>query len=157
MQNVTAIPSSSLQMAVLSRVAGEVMLDVHGVPIYQPVEVMCDKGKIKLWRIEEHKLAVDFMKKQLQVYPLQRIVLICSTLERRNTHLRSRVRKRHHIGWNSLKFLIQRKTLFALLVSTVSGQHLIQTTTAFRHRRWALISGNVRYSKDARQNQLLIK
>jgi hypothetical protein len=55
-------------MAVLSRVTGEVVLvDAHGLPIYQPVEVMCDKGKVKMWRIEEHKLAVDFMKKRLQV------------------------------------------------------------------------------------------
>ena len=54
-------------MAVLSRVASEVVLDAHGLPIYQPVEVMCDKGKVKLWRVEEHKLAVDFMKKRLQV------------------------------------------------------------------------------------------
>ena len=65
---VTAIQFHlSFAMAVLSRVACAVVLDAHGLPIYQPVEVMCDKGQVKMWRIEEHKLAVDFFKNRLQV------------------------------------------------------------------------------------------
>jgi hypothetical protein len=62
--------------AVLSKVtpdgdAPEVVieLDENGQPVYTPIPVFCKhKGKnILMWEVEQHKLAVDFLKNHVPV------------------------------------------------------------------------------------------
>ena len=45
-------------------------LDENGQPVYTPIPVFCKhKGKsILMWQVEEHKLAVDFLKIHLPVW-----------------------------------------------------------------------------------------
>jgi hypothetical protein len=47
----------------------EIALDANGQPIYNPVVLYCKhKGKnILMWQVQEHKLAVDFLKIHLPV------------------------------------------------------------------------------------------
>lgn len=69
-------------MAVLSKPVSEppvdldenqipvIELDENGIPVYHPVEIFCKlKGKnTSMWKVEEHKLAVDFLKKHVPVW-----------------------------------------------------------------------------------------
>jgi hypothetical protein len=43
----------------------ETEVDHHGIPVYQSVVVRC--GTTQLWKVEEHKHAVDFLKLHLTV------------------------------------------------------------------------------------------
>jgi len=38
----------------------EIEVDQNGIPVYQSVVVRC--GTTQLWKVEEHKQAVDFLK-----------------------------------------------------------------------------------------------
>jgi hypothetical protein len=44
-------------------------LDENGQPVYTPIPVFCKhKGKnILMWEVEQHKLAVDFLKNHVPV------------------------------------------------------------------------------------------
>lgn len=68
--NDSAVESSSMP-AVLSKVADELVieLDENGLPIYNPIEVHCKfKGKNRvMWQVEEHTIAVEFLKLHVPV------------------------------------------------------------------------------------------
>ena len=48
-----------------STAAPEIEVDRNGLPVYQPVIVRC--GTKILWKVEEHKQAVDFLKLHVMV------------------------------------------------------------------------------------------
>lgn len=102
----------------------EIELDENGQPIYNPVVVYCKhKGKnVLMWQVQEHKLAVDFLKTNLPVS-----IYGFELIDRWSSNLHLKESNPRHVGLTSWKLSTPKENFHSSLAGLANGSLRIPT------------------------------